>query len=1597
MNETTPPIGVSLHFLQRILEDKRLRRPVHKLGRPTAKIETMKVPPLQSLAKSLRLHSDLPVNEFDLYNDLTIKREALIKHLKRVPSTTTHIFECLIKRNLQALYEQNSEMRNRGSFAELVLKDNPRDVGIATDYVIHAHNVQFRYIVDALEAHEEHLDESWEHLEPPPCRYYFIDIFCETPSDVHHANESNANTLLYYETQLVETMHRIGSALLVLGPMLSVTPQDDTVQLTQQQYLSTSNTKVLWEMYVASIHVSSFHCLLASKNIDVFETCMLSNEFVSLLEKFQHQVMIPAARCITSGGTVLQNQYTDNALHHLMNKQWDGGVNTVESVVTETFNRWYGERAWDVCVKWQLVEEEWLIGNDTNSAENDGSILRGDGTTTAPTRKRRRSSGKRRSSLSRSSSRSGSRPGSRNGRSRSNSKHGSRPSSGVQRPHTTKPAGSRTSSKGKQHHEHIEEDPIYEVLCIVVQHLLAVHILEQTQKNLGNIETEFNRPIDRYGNSRHLKRSLRLICEVIDERISTFGPNHPFTFDAYILKAKILQQQGLLFESFHLISSKVLGWLDEPEKIQKEEEWNVSQQKVVVVDKQEDQENQKDQKEDLNGNEKQVDVIPPKSREELCDELPLTDPRTLNIFSLMGSVLVDLEKFQDAELFLSRAAKGLGAIKGETSNEVFNAFDQLAECYQKSQDFQKAKDLRKRTRNKRMAIGGIRQENTTNNDNTNKDDNNIDIIHDERILKASQELGDLLSLTQTEDNINQSEAKEAVSLFRIASTGRTAMLGKNHRLVLASLHALATALGHCLQLDEAIEVIRQVVARRNSTLGPDHLDTLRSIELEARLRLKRLERKGDGEMEIEVIDVMEQLLKEIVVENEMDENERQAKQMKEEMNALLATTASNNVNEQIQTEEQKALLLLLPLPTMNEEATIEQLLRRASLGYTQTIGMEHPHNLSITNVLGNYLHSISDAQEGKYDQESETILRDVLIGRKKELGLSHKDTLQTMNDLADNLVRRNKWNNLVTIKIKGKENRMGIIQECEQLYRAVLKGREILLGIEHPDTMLTVNQLASLLYECGDTSKEKEAEILFKRDLTWCEFNFDDNHVSTIKSLVNLAHVFWNRRKKQQRKQEEVGNLGDETELVLQKKEKRIQLEKALLLMQRAKNAKVVVYGEQHASTIRTIQQLAAILHELGQYDECILQLRVVLSYREIHLNECNALTLGTMSLLSDVLKDRKQEGDTIEAEELIRQELQGYERTIGTTKHKILTVVCKLAKFLFSTNPESKQIEILQLMNRTVNGYQIEVGENNIQTLDARLYLAKMYLKYKLFENALSQARLCVNGHVTNRDVRRIFGTIKILEECLRELNQHEEADSVLYHALKKSVGTLDRRTLEAMRNLAVQPWQSNYKHDNLGSIELWKIIVENQTKLLGESNPTTLRSIKMLISCLINRRKSPNTDCVLLAFEWSKKEVAVMVKYFGAKHLETLNAVQRLGELIWYKLKKPEAALSCIKRNYEGKKLVFGDFDVRTLSAASNLINLYNVLEVSEHDVEEIARKSLEGWEKLMEHGEIDVMQGKTEISKCAEQLVQILRKLGDTEEMERVICWYNCERRK
>ncbi|KAK3690270.1 Tetratricopeptide repeat-domain-containing protein [Podospora appendiculata] len=83
-------------------------------------------------------------------------------------------------------------------------------------------------------------------------------------------------------------------------------------------------------------------------------------------------------------------------------------------------------------------------------------------------------------------------------------------------------------------------------------------------------------------------------------------------------------------------------------------------------------------------------------------------------------------------------------------------------------------------------------------------------------------------------------------------------------------------------------------------------------------------------------------------------------------------------------------------------------------------------------------------------------------GSEKVLGLEHPDTLTSMNNLA------------FVWKDQGK------FEEAEQMNRRALGGREKVLGLEHPDTLTSVSNLASVLQDQG---KYEEAEQMNRRAL----------------------------------------------------------------------------------------------------------------------------------------------------------------------------------------------------------------------------------------------------------------------------------------------------------------------------------------------------------------------------------------------------------------------------------------------------------------------------------------------------------------------------------
>lgn len=86
--------------------------------------------------------------------------------------------------------------------------------------------------------------------------------------------------------------------------------------------------------------------------------------------------------------------------------------------------------------------------------------------------------------------------------------------------------------------------------------------------------------------------------------------------------------------------------------------------------------------------------------------------------------------------------------------------------------------------------------------------------------------------------------------------------------------------------------------------------------------------------------------------------------------------------------------------------------------------------------------------QGKYEEE-EAMHRRALDAREKMLGLEHPDTLTSVNDLGLVLDSQGKY------------------EEAEVMYRRAIDSREKVLGFEHPETLRSMNILSDFIKNHG--------------------------------------------------------------------------------------------------------------------------------------------------------------------------------------------------------------------------------------------------------------------------------------------------------------------------------------------------------------------------------------------------------------------------------------------------------------------------------------------------------------------------------------------------
>ncbi len=283
----------------------------------------------------------------------------------------------------------------------------------------------------------------------------------------------------------------------------------------------------------------------------------------------------------------------------------------------------------------------------------------------------------------------------------------------------------------------------------------------------------------------------------------------------------------------------------------------------------------------------------------------------------------------------------------------------------------------------------------------------------------------------------------ALKLFEETLTLRRAKLGPDHPDTLSSMNNLANSYSAAGQTDRALKLFEETLALRRAKLGPDHPDTLISMNNLA----ASYAAAGQTDRALKLREETLAL--------------RKAKLGPDHPDTLRSmTNLANSYEAAGQTD--RALKL--------REETLA--LQKARLG------PDHPGTLiSMNNLANSYAAAGQTDRALKLREETLALLR-------AKLGPDHPDTLTSMDNLANNY------------QAAGQHDR------ALKLHEETLALQRSKLGPDHPSTLVSMGNLAG---SYADTGQHERAVKLFEETLSLTRAKLGPDHPSTLVSMGNLA------------------------------------------------------------------------------------------------------------------------------------------------------------------------------------------------------------------------------------------------------------------------------------------------------------------------------------------------------------------------------------------------------------------------------------------------------------------------------------------------------------
>jgi serine/threonine protein kinase/tetratricopeptide (TPR) repeat protein len=440
--------------------------------------------------------------------------------------------------------------------------------------------------------------------------------------------------------------------------------------------------------------------------------------------------------------------------------------------------------------------------------------------------------------------------------------------------------------------------------------------------------------------------------------------------------------------------------------------------------------------------------------------------------------------------------------------------------------------------------------------------------------------------------------------------------------------------------------------------------------------------------------------------------------------------------------------------------------------------------------------------------------------RKTKLGSDHPDTLVSMGNLAQGYQDAGRLD-------KG----LPLLEETLQLMKAKL-------GPDHPDTLQSMNNLATGYHDAG---RLDQALPLYEETLKLNKAKLGQNHPDTLTSMNNLASAY-----------QAAG-----------------QLDKALPLLEETLRLTKAKLGPDHPDTLQSMNNLAMGYEDASQLDIALPLLEETLHLTRAKLGRDHPDTLTSMNNLAS---GYKAAGQLDKALPLLEETLRLTKAKLGPEHPSTLIRMNNLAEGYHAAG----KLELaLLLYEETLKLSKAKLGPDHPSTLAHMGNLALGYLDAGQFVKALplleethrlTKAKLGPEHPAT-------LGSMNSLASGYNAAGKRDLALPLLeetLHLRKAKLGPNHPDTLSSMGNLALG-YMSAGKLDK--ALPLYEETLKLKKAKLGPDHPNTFFSMNNLAT---GYHAAGKLDLALPLWEETLK---LRMAKLGPDHPDTLTSMNNLA----------------------------------------------------------------------------------------------------------------------